>query len=128
MTASRFLNSREVGSIYLHEDSVPNMAGSRGCFLKIRRKKRETKKKEKRGECTCESEEMSRLHSRGHEARQCSPSCVQLPDSPVTSFSFLPCDWNARSLNSTKNRRAAFENPLGKWRPTWLFWDAVRLD
>lgn len=34
MTASRFLNSKEVGSVYLHEDSVPNMAGSRGCFKK----------------------------------------------------------------------------------------------
>lgn len=39
----------------------------------------------------CESEEM-RLHSRGHEDRQCSPSCVQLPDSPLTSFSVLPCE------------------------------------
>ena len=42
------------------------------------------------------------LHSRGHEDRQCSPSCVQLPDSPLTSFSVLPCDWKARSPTAPK--------------------------
>lgn len=42
------------------------------------------------------------LHSRGHEDTQCSPSCVQLPDSPLTSFSVLPCDWKARSPTAQK--------------------------
>lgn len=58
MTASKFLNSKEVGSIYLHEDSVPNMAGSRGCFKKKLGEKG-GKRKKNRGECTCESEKMS---------------------------------------------------------------------
>lgn len=49
MTGSRFLNSKEVGSIYLHEDSVPNMAGSRGCFKKIRRKGKKGRRKRRVG-------------------------------------------------------------------------------
>lgn len=39
---------------------------------------------------------MSRLHSRGHEARQCSPSCVQLPDSPLRASAFSR-EWKAGS-------------------------------
>lgn len=43
MTASRFLNSREVQPIYLHEDSVPNMAGSTSWFKNNFFKKEEKK-------------------------------------------------------------------------------------
>lgn len=44
------------------------------------------------------------LHSRGHEDRQCSPGCVQLPDSPLTGFSVLPSDCKARSPPAPKTK------------------------
>lgn len=89
----------EVGSVYLHEDSVPNMAGSRSCFkkkLEERKEKKKGSKKTLRCACAPESKEMSWLHSGGHEARQCSPSYVQLPDSPLRASAFSR-EWKARS-------------------------------
>lgn len=79
------------------------MAGSRGCFKKKLEKKRGGGRKKNRGECIRESKEM-RLHSRGHEDRQCSPSWVQLPDSPLPSSSVLPGDCKARSPTAPKNK------------------------
>lgn len=44
----------------------------------------------------CSWERRSQLHGRGHGARQCSPSYVQLPESPLRAWAF-PGEWKVRS-------------------------------
>lgn len=57
----------QAGCVYLHEDSVPNMAGPRCCYFKKERRKSGRQRERMRAG-------MRPLHSRGHEGRQCSPS------------------------------------------------------
>lgn len=83
----------EAGCIYLHEDSVPNMAGPRCRYFKKERRKKSGRQRE------CIRVGMRLLRSRGHEARQCSPGYPSgqiLLSPPLPSFAphrrqlFLP--------------------------------------
>lgn len=105
-----------MGCIYLHDDSVPNMARPRCCYFKKERRKESGRQRE------CMREGMRLLHSRGHEARQCSPgypSCqILLSSSPLLntadSFSLQP-QW--RSFFRKQKAVASVLNPRDKGRP-----------
>lgn len=110
----------QVGCIYLHEDSVPNMAGPRCCYFKEERRKKSGRQRE------CMRVGMRLLHSRGHEARQCSPgypSCQILRSPPLlssaphrssSSFSLQP---QPRSFFRKQKAGASILNPRDTGRP-----------
>lgn len=59
---------------------------------------------------------MSWLHSRGHEGRQCSPSYVQLPDSPPRASAFSR-EGKARSPTPSQSEELLFKIHKAKKGP-----------
>lgn len=107
-----------MGCIYLHDDSVPNMARPRCCYFKKERRKKSGRQRERM------REGMRLLHSRGHEARQCSPgypSCQILLSPPLlrsTPQTAFPCNRReGRSFYRKQKAGACVLNPSAKGRP-----------